>query len=240
MSGDGAERAQLHRARLRRARGARLLRPRPHGGVTARAGRHRLGGASSAGRARAGSTPAASSRRSPTRPRWSRARRCSGASGTAPSSRTTSTTARRSGSRSAGKQRAQEVNRELAKLVDVMLGNEEDFTAALGFEVEGVDRQPLGARPRPTSADDRAGGAGVPNFKVVATTLRTRGRRPSTTGARSASAAGPPRGAAPRSLEIYDRVGGGDSFASGLIYGFLAGRARSGRSSAARPTARWP
>src|SRR5918995_1075241 len=38
-----------------------------------------------------------------------------------------------------GQKRAQEVNRELAPLVDVMLGNEEDFTAALGFEVEGLD-----------------------------------------------------------------------------------------------------
>src|ERR1051326_5681131 len=36
-----------------------------------------------------------------------------------------------------GKARAQEVNRELAPLVDVMLGNEEDFTACLGLEVEG-------------------------------------------------------------------------------------------------------
>src|SRR3989440_3875650 len=38
-----------------------------------------------------------------------------------------------------GKARAQAVNRELAPLVDVMIGNEEDFTAALGFEVEGLD-----------------------------------------------------------------------------------------------------
>ncbi len=34
-----------------------------------------------------------------------------------------------------GKKRAQEVNRELASYVDVLLGNEEDFTVALGFEV---------------------------------------------------------------------------------------------------------
>src|SRR5437762_8574098 len=40
-----------------------------------------------------------------------------------------------------GKARAREVNRELAPLVDVMLGNEEDFTACLGFEVEGLDEQ---------------------------------------------------------------------------------------------------
>ena len=62
-----AQRPQLHRARLRRARGRRLLRPRPHRGLAAQAGRHRLGRASSARRARAGSTPAASSPRSPRR-----------------------------------------------------------------------------------------------------------------------------------------------------------------------------
>ena len=38
-----------------------------------------------------------------------------------------------------GKKRAQEVNRLLAPLVDVMLGNEEDFSAALGFQVSGLD-----------------------------------------------------------------------------------------------------
>jgi 2-dehydro-3-deoxygluconokinase len=38
-----------------------------------------------------------------------------------------------------GKQRAQQVNRELAPLIDVILGNEEDFTACLGLEVEGLD-----------------------------------------------------------------------------------------------------
>ncbi|MEJ7713651.1 MAG: hypothetical protein WKF84_28330 [Pyrinomonadaceae bacterium] len=38
-----------------------------------------------------------------------------------------------------GQEKAREVNRELAPFVDCMLGNEEDFTAALGFEVEGVD-----------------------------------------------------------------------------------------------------
>src|SRR5580698_10371545 len=37
-----------------------------------------------------------------------------------------------------GKAKATEVNRELASYVDVMIGNEEDFTAALGFEIEGA------------------------------------------------------------------------------------------------------
>src|SRR5512140_2291161 len=38
-----------------------------------------------------------------------------------------------------GLAKAREVNREIAKYVDVMIGNEEDFTASLGFEVEGLD-----------------------------------------------------------------------------------------------------
>src|SRR6266571_4431502 len=71
-----------------------------------------------------------------------------------------------------GKKRAQEVNRRLAPLVDVMLGNEEDFTAALGFEIEGVGED-LGELE---SASFRKmiekAVAAFPNFKVVATTLR--------------------------------------------------------------------
>ena len=38
-----------------------------------------------------------------------------------------------------GKEGAQRINRTIAPHVDVMLGNEEDFTACLGFEVEGLD-----------------------------------------------------------------------------------------------------
>src|SRR5947208_11759457 len=42
-----------------------------------------------------------------------------------------------------GQKKAQEVNREIAKYVDVMIGNEEDFTASLGFQVEGADEHLL-------------------------------------------------------------------------------------------------
>jgi len=124
-----------------------------------------------------------------------------------------------------GQARAREVNRELAPLVDVMLGNEEDFTAALGFEVEGLDENlsalDVGNFQRMI---EKARGA-FPNFKAVATTLRNaRTASVNDWGAvlhvggqlhRSRQFAG---------LEIFDRVGGGDSFASGLIYGFLAGK----------------
>jgi 2-dehydro-3-deoxygluconokinase len=124
-----------------------------------------------------------------------------------------------------GQPRAQEVNRALAPLVDVMIGNEEDFTAALGFEVEGVDegltRLPVdsyGAMIAQAARD-------YPNFKVIATTLRTvRSASRNDWGALAWSEetgviAAPLR----ERLEILDRVGGGDSFASGLIHGLLRG-----------------
>src|SRR5438045_2934749 len=71
-----------------------------------------------------------------------------------------------------GHQRAQEVNRQLASLVDVMLGNEEDFTAALGFEVEGVDENLSGLEPENFRKMIERALAEFPNFAVVATTLR--------------------------------------------------------------------
>src|SRR3954463_12496499 len=70
-----------------------------------------------------------------------------------------------------GQKRAQEVNRQLAPFVDVMLGNEEDFTAALGFEVSGMDEH---ISKIETEAFKKMIGAVVKDFpfKVVATTLR--------------------------------------------------------------------
>jgi 2-dehydro-3-deoxygluconokinase len=122
-----------------------------------------------------------------------------------------------------GPEKAREMNREIAKYVDVMIGNEEDFTMALGFEVEGLDdnRSKLD-----TTAFQKMIERAVkeyPNFKAVATTLR--GVQTATVNDWSAIlyADGDFFKAQDRCLEIYDRVGGGDSFASGLIYGFLQG-----------------
>jgi 2-dehydro-3-deoxygluconokinase len=121
-----------------------------------------------------------------------------------------------------GPERARQVNQEIARYVDVMIGNEEDFTAALGFQVEGVNEHLTDLDPANFKAMIRKVVAAYPNFKVVATTLR---------GVRSATVndwgaicytGGEFFEATPRpGLEIFDRVGGGDSFASGLIYGFL-------------------
>ena len=71
-----------------------------------------------------------------------------------------------------GKARALEVNSELAPQVDVMLGNEEDFTASLGFEVEGVDEHMAELDTGNFRRMIEKAVARYPNFKVVATTLR--------------------------------------------------------------------
>jgi 2-dehydro-3-deoxygluconokinase len=124
-----------------------------------------------------------------------------------------------------GKEGAQKINREIAKYIDVMLGNEEDFTACLGFEVEGLDEHISKIDPANFKKMIATAVKTYPNFKVAATTLRN---------AKTASVndwgaviwAGGNFYEAPmrENLEIYDRVGGGDGFASGLAYGFMEGK----------------
>lgn len=124
-----------------------------------------------------------------------------------------------------GKKRAQEVNRELAQYVDVMIGNEEDFTAALGFEVEGLDENLSKLDPENFRRMIEKAVAAYPNFKVVATTLRNaRTASFNDWGAVCYTDGQLYRSTVRENLQILDRVGGGDSFASGLIYGFLSGR----------------
>jgi len=123
-----------------------------------------------------------------------------------------------------GKAKAQEVNREIVRKVDVLLGNEEDFSAMLGIAIKGVgeefDELPIAGYEEML----REVVAAYPNLKLVASTLRT-----AQTASRNAWGAiaiyedkivHVPQ----REIDILDRVGGGDSFASGLIYGMLAGR----------------
>ncbi|MGB8261459.1 MAG: sugar kinase [Terracidiphilus sp.] len=123
-----------------------------------------------------------------------------------------------------GKARAQQVNRELAHKVDVLLGNEEDFSAMLGIEVQGVSQDFAELPIRSYQEMLRKVAEAYPNLRLVATTLRT-----AQTAGRNAWGAialcedkfvHVPQ----RETDIYDRVGGGDSFASGLLYGLLAGK----------------
>ncbi|MGH9941464.1 MAG: PfkB family carbohydrate kinase [Pyrinomonadaceae bacterium] len=123
-----------------------------------------------------------------------------------------------------GRERARAVNRELAPFVDVMLGNEEDFTAALGFEVEGLDEHHSKLDPANFRRMIEQAVAEFPNLQLVATTLRHAKTATSNDWGAVCCVDGELYQAPAReNLEIYDRVGGGDSFASGLIYGLLAG-----------------
>ena len=124
-----------------------------------------------------------------------------------------------------GQRRASEVNRDLAPFVDVMLGNEEDFTAALGFTVEGLDESHSKLDVENFRRMIEQAVAEFPNFKIVATTLRNaRTATRNDWGAVCYSGGKLYQAVTRENLEIYDRVGGGDSFASGLIYGLLTGR----------------
>jgi 2-dehydro-3-deoxygluconokinase len=124
-----------------------------------------------------------------------------------------------------GRDGAQAVNRRLAEHVDVMLGNEEDFTACLGFDVDGPssDLQELEADAFARMIDQVV--ATLPQLQLVATTLRT--VRTATVNDWGAIAWADGEGFAQATqrdgLEILDRVGGGDSFASGLLHGVLTG-----------------
>jgi 2-dehydro-3-deoxygluconokinase len=123
-----------------------------------------------------------------------------------------------------GKKRAQEVNRQLAPLVDVMLGNEEDFSAALGFQVAGLDEQISNVEAEAFKKMIVGMVEEFP-FAVVATTLRTaKTATLNDWGAICYTSGAFYQARYRENLEILDRVGGGDSFASGLIYGFLTGQ----------------
>lgn len=124
-----------------------------------------------------------------------------------------------------GQEKAREVNRAIASQVDVMLGNEEDFTAALGFEVKGLDQGYSKLDPANFKKMIEAAVKEFPNFRVVATTLRNAKTASSNDWRAVVYAGGEFHNATLREdLDIYDRVGGGDSFASGLIYALMEGR----------------
>ena len=124
-----------------------------------------------------------------------------------------------------GQEKAREMNHRIAPHIDVMMGNEEDFTACLGFEVPGLDKHISKLDPTNFGKMIEQAVEKYPNFKVVATTLRNAKTASINDWSAVVYAQGRLYEAMRReNLEIYDRVGGGDSFASGLIYGLLEGK----------------
>jgi 2-dehydro-3-deoxygluconokinase len=124
-----------------------------------------------------------------------------------------------------GKEKAQQVNRSIAPYIDVMMGNEEDFTACLGLDVAGLDKHISKIDPGNFKKMILEAVKQFPNFQAVATTLRNA----RTAGVNDWGAILYVHGnfheaLLRENLEIYDRVGGGDSFASGLIYGLMEGK----------------
>jgi 2-dehydro-3-deoxygluconokinase len=120
-----------------------------------------------------------------------------------------------------GPARAREVNRELVKHVDVLFGNEEDFDAALGFE--GGAQQGYAALSLDGYREllGRVAHA-YPNLSVIATSLRVAGSASSNAWGGLLWARGELHEVAPQEIPVLDRVGGGDSFASGIAYGLLS------------------
>lgn len=126
---------------------------------------------------------------------------------------------------SGGREKARRVNAELVAKADVLFGCEEDFGAALGYKVEGLDQdfsrldaEAFGRTMRSLLAD-------FPNLKAVAVTLRNvKTATANDWGALLLAGGALYRSAMREDVEVLDRVGGGDSFASGLVFGLLDGR----------------
>lgn len=125
-----------------------------------------------------------------------------------------------------GMERAREVNQRLVSYVDVLFGNEEDFTNALGFTVEGLTEEVTGLDPAKFEAMIELVTREYQQLHVVATTLReVHSASSNDWGAVAWSRdEGFVRATNRPEMAILDRVGGGDSFASGVIYGLLDGR----------------
>ena len=122
-----------------------------------------------------------------------------------------------------GKEHAQEVNRSLARYVDVMIGNEEDYTACLGYEVNDTNEQLTALDVASFETMIASVVRDYPNIAVAATTLRE--AHTATVNDWGAIAWSEETGFVHAThrpgLEVLDRVGGGDSFASGLAFGLL-------------------
>jgi len=122
-----------------------------------------------------------------------------------------------------GLTRCREVNTRLARLADVVVGNEEDYSVCLGMDVRGNDESfahlEIPAYEEMISRLTRE----FPGIRVAAVSLRQvrSATRNDWGGLAWCEREGFCQATWRPDLEIFDRLGGGDSFASGLIYGLM-------------------
>jgi 2-dehydro-3-deoxygluconokinase len=118
--------------------------------------------------------------------------------------------------------RAQEINRHIIKYVDVLFGNIEDFTARLGYDTVSIENNQVNIDIVMFSEITDNILADYPGIKIIAPTLRNaRSASINDWGAICRVKDNFYQAARRENLEIFDRVGGGDSFASGFIYGMM-------------------
>jgi 2-dehydro-3-deoxygluconokinase len=116
--------------------------------------------------------------------------------------------------------------RPLASYIDCLIGNEEDFQAVLGYDVQGVDHKLSSLPIEAYKAMVLRVAADYPNLKVIGTTLREVLSANINNWSAILYHAGSKtfyKGPDFDGMEIEDRVGGGDGFASGFAYAFLNG-----------------
>jgi len=114
------------------------------------------------------------------------------------------------------------VNSQIVRHADVLFANEEDLRVALGYEISGVDDTYASLDPDAYEAAMRAVVDDFPNLALLATSLRiVRSATRNDWGGVCYTQGRVLAATLRQDLEILDRIGGGDSFASGLIYGML-------------------
>jgi len=121
-----------------------------------------------------------------------------------------------------GQSKAVEIISRIVANADVLVGNEEDLQKGLGIPGQDVHKASK-LDPSAFFAMIDKVTAKFPNVKVVATTLREVHSTNRHTWGAVAWMTGKTHAAPTCELDVYDRVGGGDGFASGFFYGLLAG-----------------
>ena len=113
--------------------------------------------------------------------------------------------------------------KEIAALSDILIGNEEDFQLALGIEGPEAGGKGISAKIDGFKGMIQRVGQEYPNVSVFATTLREVFNANSHNWGAIMLADGQWAVEEPREIQVMDRIGGGDGFVGGLLYGLSKG-----------------